>query len=148
MNIKLVKDTIDFDDITKLIEWLKTNPRLTKGELTTEFERRWSEWLGVKYSVFVNSGSSANLAAIYSLILSKRMRNNKIVVPAVSWVTTVTPAIQLGLEPIMCECDYDNLGLDINHLKEIIKTEDPSTIIFVLVLGIPINMTEILTLCE
>ena len=148
MNIKLVKDTIDFDDITKLIEWLKTNPRLTKGELTTEFERRWSEWLGVKYSVFVNSGSSANLAAIYSLILSKRMRNNKIVVPAVSWVTTVTPAIQLGLEPIMCECDYDNLGLDINHLKEIIKTEDPSTIILVHVLGIPNNMTEILTLCE
>ena len=148
MNIKLVKDTIDFDDITKLIEWLKTNPRLTKGELTTEFEKRWSEWLGVKYSVFVNSGSSANLAALYSLILSKRMRNNKIVVPAVSWVTTVTPAIQLGLEPIMCECDYNNLGLDINHLKEIIKTEDPSTIILVHVLGIPNNMKEITDLCE
>jgi CDP-6-deoxy-D-xylo-4-hexulose-3-dehydrase len=148
MNIKLVKDTIDFGDITKLIEWLKTNPRLTKGELTTKFEREWSRWLGVKYSVFVNSGSSANLASLYSLILSKRMRNNKIVVPAVSWVTTVTPAIQLGLEPIMCECDYDNLGLDINHLKEIIKTEDPSTIILVHVLGIPNNMSEILTLCE
>jgi CDP-6-deoxy-D-xylo-4-hexulose-3-dehydrase len=148
MNIKLVKDTIDFGDITKLIEWLKTNPRLTKGELTTEFEKRWSEWLGVKYSVFVNSGSSANLAALYSLILSKRMRNNKIVVPAVSWVTTVTPAIQLGLEPIMCECDYGNLGLDINHLKEIIKTEDPSTIILVHVLGIPNNMKEITELCD
>jgi CDP-6-deoxy-D-xylo-4-hexulose-3-dehydrase len=148
MNIKLVKDTIDFGDITKLIEWLKTNPRLTKGELTTEFEKRWSEWLGVKYSVFVNSGSSANLAALYSLILSKRMRNNKIVVPAVSWVTTVTPAIQLGLEPIMCECDYGNLGLDINHLKEIIKTEDPSTIILVHVLGIPNNMKEITELCN
>ena len=148
MSIKLVKDTIDFGDISKLIDWLKTNPRLTKGELTTKFEEEWSKWLGVKYSVFVNSGSSANLASLYSLILSKRMRNNKIVVPAVSWVTTVTPAIQLGLEPIMCECDYNNLGLDINHLKEIIKTEDPSTIILVHVLGIPNNMTEILTLCE
>ena len=148
MSIKLVKDTIDFGDISKLIEWLKTNPRLTKGELTTKFEEAWSKWLGVKYSVFVNSGSSANLASLYSLILSKRMRNNKIVVPAVSWVTTVTPAIQLGLEPIMCECDYDNLGLDINHLKEIIRTEDPSTIILVHVLGIPNNMSEIITLCE
>jgi CDP-6-deoxy-D-xylo-4-hexulose-3-dehydrase len=81
MSIKLVKDTIDFDDITKLIEWLKTNPRLTKGKLTTEFEKKWSEWLGVKYSVFVNSGSSANLAAIYSLLLSGKLKNNKIVVP-------------------------------------------------------------------
>jgi CDP-6-deoxy-D-xylo-4-hexulose-3-dehydrase len=148
MNIKLVKDTIDFNDVLELIEWLKTNPRLTKGDLTVEFEKEWSKWLGVKYSVFVNSGSSANLAAIYSLILSKRMKNNKIVVPAVSWVTTVTPAIQLGLDPIMCECDTENLGLDINHLKEIIKNDNPSAIILVHVLGIPNNMKEIVDLCE
>jgi hypothetical protein len=107
--ITLVKDTIDINDVNKLIDWLKTNPRLTKGDLTIEFEKKWSEWLGTKYSVFVNSGSSANLAAIYSLILSGKLKNNKIIVPAVSWVTTVTPAIQLGLEPIMCECDMDNL---------------------------------------
>jgi CDP-6-deoxy-D-xylo-4-hexulose-3-dehydrase len=148
MSIKLVKDTIDFDDINKLIEWLKTNPKLTKGELTTNFEKKWSEWLGVKYSVFVNSGSSANLAAIYSLILSGKLKNNKIVVPAVSWVTTVTPAIQLGMEPIMCECDINNLGLDINHLKEIIKNENPSAIILVHVLGFPNHMNEIIELCE
>ncbi len=54
MSIKLVKDTIDFNDIEKLIEWLKTNPKLTKGELTTKFEEMWSKWLGCKYSVFVN----------------------------------------------------------------------------------------------
>lgn len=148
MSIKLVKDTIDFNDVLELIEWLKTNPRLTKGDLTVEFEKEWSKWLGVKYSVFVNSGSSANLAAIYSLILSKRMKNNKIVVPAVSWVTTVTPAIQLGLDPIMCECDTENLGLDINHLKEIIKNDNPSAIILVHVLGIPNNMKEIVDLCD
>jgi CDP-6-deoxy-D-xylo-4-hexulose-3-dehydrase len=146
--ITLVKDTIDIDDINNLIEWLKTNPRLTKGDLTIEFEKKWSEWLGTKYSVFVNSGSSANLAAIYSLILSGKLKNNKIVVPAVSWVTTVTPAIQLGLEPIMCECDMDNLGLDINHLKEIIKNENPSAIILVHVLGFPNHMDEIMELCK
>ena len=121
--IDLIQDTIDNQDIDNLIEWLKSYPRLTKGSKTIEFEKKWSKWLGTKYSVFVNSGSSANLAAIYSLILSGKLKNNKIVVPAVSWVTTVTPAIQLGLEPIMCECDIDNLGLDINHLKEIIKNE-------------------------
>jgi CDP-6-deoxy-D-xylo-4-hexulose-3-dehydrase len=148
MSIKLVKDTINFDDVSNLVEWLKTNPRLTKGDLTVEFEKKWSEWLGVKYSVFVNSGSSANLAGIYSLILSEKMRNKKIVVPAVSWVTTVTPAIQLGLDPIMCDCDENNLGLNIDHLKQIIKDENPSAIILVHVLGIPNNLDEIISLCK
>ena len=146
--INLVKDTIDFNDVKRLITWLETNPRLTKGDLTLEFEKKWSKWLGVKYSVFVNSGSSANLAAIYSLLLSGKLKNNKIVVPAVSWVTTVTPTIQLGMEPIMCDCDIDNLGLDINHLKEIIKNDNPSAIILVHVLGIPNHMDEILKLCK
>ena len=146
--IQLVKDTIDPQDINRLIEWLKTNPKLTKGELTIEFENQWSKWLGKKYSVFVNSGSSANLAAVYSLILSGKMKNNKIIVPAVSWVTTVTPAIHLGLEPIMCECDSDNLGLNINHLKQLIETEKPSAIILVHVLGIPNHMNEIMELCK
>ena len=146
--IKLVKDTIDSDDINRLVRWLQTYPRLTKGDLTTEFENKWSEWLGVKHSVFVNSGSSANLAAIYSLIISDKLRNKKIVVPAVSWVTTVTPAIQFGLEPIMCDCDKDNLGLSIDHLKKIIEEEDPALIILVHVLGFPNHMKEIVDLCK
>jgi CDP-6-deoxy-D-xylo-4-hexulose-3-dehydrase len=146
--IDLVKDTIDSDDIKKLISWLETNPRLTKGELNVKFEKEWSEWLGKKYSVFVNSGSSANLAALYSLLLSGKLRNNKIIVPAVSWVTTVTPAVQFGMEPIMCECDEDNLGLNIEHLKLIIKEHDPSSIILVHVLGFPNHMNEIVELCK
>jgi len=146
--IDLVKDTIDSDDIKKLISWLETNPRLTKGELNVKFEKEWSEWLGKKYSVFVNSGSSANLAALYSLLLSGKLRNNKIIVPAVSWVTTVTPAVQFGMEPIMCECDEDNLGLNIEHLKQIIKEHDPSSIILVHVLGFPNHMNEIVEICK
>jgi len=147
-NIPLVKDTINKDDIDNLINWLSKNPRLTKGELTPIFEKKWSEWLGVKYSVFLNSGSSANLAMIYSLILSKKLKNNKIIVPSVSWVTTVTPAIQLGLEPIMCDCDKDDLGLDIDHFKLLVEKHRPSCVILVHVLGIPNKMDEIIKICE
>jgi len=146
--ISLVKDTINKKDIDDLIEWLKTNPKLTKGNLTIEFEKKWSEWLGSKYSVFLNSGSSANLAMIYSLIISKKLKNKKIIVPSVSWVTTVTPAIHLGLEPIMCDCDKDNLGLDVNHLKLLIEKHRPSCLILVHVLGVPNKMDEIIELCE
>lgn len=146
--IKLVKDTINKNHIEKLIEWLKTGPRLTKGDLTIKFEKKWSEWLGVKYSVFVNSGSSANLAMIYSLIISKKLKNKKIIVPAVSWVTTVAPAIQLGLEPILCDCDKDNLGLDINHFEKLVREHNPAACILVHVLGIPNYMNEILNICK
>ena len=52
--ITLVKDTIDKSDIDRLIEWLKTYPRLTKGEVTLQLEEKFSKWLGKKYSVFVN----------------------------------------------------------------------------------------------
>ena len=59
--IKLVNDTINNKDIDKLIKWLGTYPRLTKGPLTLEFEQKWSDWLGSKFTIFCNSGSSANL---------------------------------------------------------------------------------------
>lgn len=146
--INLVKDTINNNDIDNLINWLRNYPRLTKGDLTVKFEEMWSSWLGRKYSVYVNSGSSANLAAIYSLILSGKLKNNKIIVPAVSWVTTVSPAIQLGLDPIMCDCDPDNLGLNTEHLKKLIEEHDPSCIILVHVLGIPNQMDIINDLCK
>lgn len=146
--IPLVRDTIDENDIKQLIEWLKTNPRLTKGNLTIEFEKKWSNWLNTKYSVFLNSGSSANLAMVYALILSKRLKNKKIVSPSVSWVTTVSPIIQLGLEPILCECDIDTLGVDIKHLEYICKTESPSALIIVHALGFPNKMDEIISICN
>jgi len=146
--ITLVRDTINFDDVQKLIGWLQTNPKLTKGDLTIELEKLWSDWLGVKYSVYVNSGSSANLAAIYALLLSGKLRNNKIIVPAVSWVTTISPAIQLGMEPILCDCNKDNLGLDLDNLKRIIKEEKPSSLILVHVLGFSNDMDEIVSLCK
>lgn len=149
-NIKyyLAEDTIDNKDIDALVEWLKTYPRLTKGQLTLDFEKKWSEWVGMKYSVFNNSGSSANLLMYYTLLLSGELKNKKVVVPSVGWVTTIAPAIQFGFEPIMCEADKDTFGLDLNHLEEILKKDNPSTVMMVQVLGVPHKMDELLALKE
>lgn len=146
--IKLVKDTIDQNDINLLIDWLKTNPILTKNKVTIEFEEKFSKYQNKKYSVFLNSGSSANLAMIYSLLVSNKLKNKNIIVPAVSWTTTVTPIIQLGLNPILCECDKETLGLDIDYLKKLVKEHNPSVIMLVHVLGFPNKMKEILEICE
>jgi CDP-6-deoxy-D-xylo-4-hexulose-3-dehydrase len=146
--IKLVKDTIDQNDINLLIDWLKTNPILTKNKVTIEFEEKFSKYQNKKYSVFLNSGSSANLAMIYSLLISNKLKNKNIIVPAVSWTTTVTPIIQFGLNPILCECDKETLGLDIDYLKMLVKEHKPSVIMLVHVLGFPNKMKEILEICE
>lgn len=148
-NIKLVEDTISQQDINELINWLKTNPILTKKDRTVEFEQKFADWLGCKYAVFVNSGSSANLLAMYSLLLSKRLKNKRIVVPAISWATTVAPAIQLGFEPIMCDCNLNDLGLDIDELEEIFKKNNPGLLILVHVLGFSCsNIQQIAKLCK
>lgn len=146
--INLVKDTIDKDDINSLISWLSTNPRLTKGTQTIEFEQAWSNWLGCKYSVFVNSGSSANLAIFYGLILSGRLKNNKVVFPCLSWVTTVSPAIQLGLHPILCDTDSSTLGLNLEDLEKIFKNENPAALMVVHALGFPNQIKKIQELCN
>lgn len=146
--ITLVRDTIGHDDISSLIGWLQTNPRLTKGIKTVEFEQEWSHWLGCRYSVFVNSGSSANLAILYSLILSGKLKNKKIVFPCLSWVTTVAPAIQLGLHPILCDTDRRNLGIDVEQFEQICKRENPAAVMVVHALAFPNDMISLRRVCD
>jgi CDP-4-dehydro-6-deoxyglucose reductase, E1 len=147
MKVQLVKDTIDKLDIDKLIKWLETNPKLTKGDYTTQFEKLWSKYTGTKHSVYVNSGSSANLAMAYALKLSG-LRNHVVLAPAVSWVTTVAPFIQFGFDVKLVDCDRDTLGMDIEHLKKLIHEYNPGVIVLVHVLGFPNKMKEIMNLCQ
>ncbi|MBX3166250.1 MAG: DegT/DnrJ/EryC1/StrS family aminotransferase [Candidatus Eremiobacteraeota bacterium] len=145
---RLAETTIDQTDLEDLCAWLKTNPWLTQGPLVKEFEHGWANWIGLPHACFVNSGSSANLLMYYALIVGERLANQKVVVPAVSWVTSVAPAIQLGLEPLMCEADPDTFGLDPNHLERLCQEHKPAMVLLVHVLGVPCKMDEILALQE
>lgn len=144
----LAEDTIDNQDVDQLISWLKTYPRLTKGKVTVAFEKKWSDWLGMKHSVFCNSGSSANLLMFAALLHSGKLKNKKVVVPSVGWVTSIAPAIQFGFEPIMCEADKETFGLDLNHLESLLKEHNPGTVLMVQVLGVPHKMDELAALKE
>lgn len=144
--IFLVKDTIDNNDIDKLIDWLKTYPRLTKGSVTLELERKYADWLGTEYSVFCNSGSSANLLMLSAII--EKYKSKKVVVPSVAWATDLAPVMQLGLKPLLCDCNMDDLSVDLKHLEEIFKTESPDALLLVSVLGLVPEMGEITRLCE
>jgi len=146
--ITLVKDTIDNKDIDRLVDWLKTYPRLTKGPVTLEFEEKFSKWLGRKYSVFCNSGSSANLLMLSALQQGGYLKNNKVVVPSVAWATDLAPVIQLGLDPTLCDSNFNDLSVDLYHLEQIFKEQSPSVLMFVSVLGLVPDMDKVVELCN
>jgi CDP-6-deoxy-D-xylo-4-hexulose-3-dehydrase len=148
--IKLVSDTINKDDINSLIEWLSQSeiPRLTKGDLTWELESKWAKKIGTKYSVYVNSGSSAILLALAALLESKKIKNKKIIIPSLSWATDVSSPILLGMEPIMCDCKLTDLSCDLNYLEDLFKIHNPSSMILVSPLGLVPEMDKVLSLCE
>lgn len=146
--ISLVNDTIDKKDINKLIEWLSTHPRLTKGPVTIEYEKKWSKWLGTKYSVFVNSGSSANLLMLYALISARMLKNKKVVIPGLCWATDLSPVFQFNLTPILCDINMNTLSVDLDMLEEIFKIEEPSVLMLVSILGFAPDTLKIKELCE
>ena len=146
--ISLVKDTIDEKDIDRLVDWLKTYARLTKGTVTLEFEEKFSNWLGRKHSVFVNSGSSANLLVLSALLQGKYLKNTKIVVPSTAWSTDLAPVIQLGLKPLLCDSNLNDLSVDLEHLEKIFVDESPSALLLVSVLGLVPDMENVVELCD
>jgi len=148
--IKLVSDTIDQEEIQSLISWLSQSPtpQLTKGPLTKQLEEKWSKWLGVNNTTYVNSGSSAILLMLYTLLQSKKIsKPAKIVVPSLSWITDVSSPMQIGLEVLLCDCNLTDLSVDLNHLEQIFKTEKPEAFILVHILGLIPNMKLIMDLC-
>ena len=84
---------------------------MTNGANVRAFEESWSAWLGVKYSVFVNSGSSANLLSLF--ILKERYpEGGEVIVPPLTWVSDIVSVIMAGFKPIFCDINKRTLGLD------------------------------------
>ena len=110
-NWPLMENNITNEDIDALIDFLNEKPRLTQSENVKKFEEEWSRWLGVKYSVFVNSGSSANLITVAALrhIFGE---GGDIVLPPLTWVSDIAAVIQNGFKPVFVDINPKNLCMD------------------------------------
>ena len=109
----------------------------TMGKKVKEFEGKFASYMGCKYAVMVNSGSSANLLMIAALFYSKKFslkRGDEVIVPAVSWSTTYYPLHQYGLKIKFVDIDLETLNYDITSLKSAI-TENTKAIMAVNLLG-------------
>lgn len=146
--IRLAENTITHEELLALSEWIPNSPQLTKGPLVIEFEKKFASFTGTKHCVMVNSGSSANLLMAYSLLEGNYLKNKKVVVPAISWITTLSPFLQFGFDVLLCDSNNVNLGLDTQKLEEVFIKEKPALLILVHVLAHLNDMEEINRLCE
>jgi CDP-6-deoxy-D-xylo-4-hexulose-3-dehydrase len=85
-------------------------PILTQSSQVAAFERQWSQWLGVKHSVLVNSGSSANLLTLAALKWA--VGTGEIIVPPLTWVSDIAAVLHCGFEPVFVDIDPRTLGMD------------------------------------
>jgi len=146
--ISLVRDTINDKEMDDLADWLRTHPKLTQGRLTANYEDEWSNYLGNKYCVSVNSGSSAVMMMLQALIERGSLKKgDSVVVPAVSWATDLAPVVQLGLTPILCDCNMEDLSLDLYHFEKLAVKHNIRCAILVSVLGLVPDMDEIINIC-
>jgi CDP-6-deoxy-D-xylo-4-hexulose-3-dehydrase len=111
----------------------------TMGDGVKQFEENFAKYVGSKYAVMVNSGSSANLIAVAAMFYTKNpklKRGDEVIVPAVSWSTTYYPLYQYGLKLKFVDVDLDTLNFDLDQLKKAV-TEDTKMILAVNLLGNP-----------
>jgi len=113
----LMRNNIGRSDLKAVIDYLKKEvPILTQSRQVEEFEREWSQWLGVHHSVLVNSGSSANLLTLSTLREIYGM--GEIIVPTLTWVSDIASALQCGFTPVFVDIDRRTLGMDTDQVLD------------------------------
>lgn len=116
MKFPLMRNNILREDLDAVIEHLRQDdPILTNGANVRAFEAEWSEWLGVKYSVFVNSGASANLLSM-AILRIRHPEGGEVIVPPLAWVSDIASVLQNGFTPVFVDIDPRSLAMDTGEI--------------------------------
>jgi len=128
----LMDDIITWGDKLRMIKFILTTKRFTNGEKVRKFESEWNQWLGSKYSLYVNSGSSANILLLSAVKEKYGLKNgDKVLVPACTWSTNISPVLQTGFEPVFADINLNSLSFDVEKLKQVKELHPDIKIIFV-----------------
>jgi CDP-4-dehydro-6-deoxyglucose reductase, E1 len=148
--VRLHEPTFAAQEINAAVDVLLSN-RVTMGPKVKAFEREFAEAFTFNYGIMNNSGSSANLLAVAALtnveIKDRLKPGDEVIVPALSWSTTVWPLIQYGLIPVIVDIDPDTMNIDPNEVE---KAIGPKTrgVMPVHVYGNPCDMDALTNICE
>lgn len=148
--VRLHEPTFNADEIIAFTNQMLTT-NVTMGEKVKEFEKKYCSKYSYAHGVSNNSGSSANLLML-SVLTSDLTKNNlkkgdEIILPALTWSTTVWPVIQMGLVPVYVDCDVNTFNMDSNKIEEAISNKTRA-IFSVPIYGNPCEMDDILSICK
>lgn len=149
MKYELTHSTWGPDEI-KAINSVVESGWFTMRHQVKEFQNEFARYFGKKYSVMVNSGSSANLVAVASLFYRKDKplkRGDEVIVPCVSWATTFYPLQQYGLKMKFVDIDLHTLNYDMDELRKAVS-KDTKMIVAVSILGNPCQLDELQKICD
>ena len=142
-NYPLLEKGFTSEDIMRGIEVLLSR-KLTMSDITKKFENKFSNYVGSKYALMVNSGSSANLLSAFALVNPKKKKRlkpgDKFIIPAICWSTSLWPLVQCGLKPEFIDVDRSNYCLDVNLLN---KSTKAKAIMNIHILGNSTNMDKL-----
>ncbi len=119
--ISLIKSSFYDEKNTKLkiVDFVLTTDKFSMDKKCLEFENKFSEYQGRKYSVFFNSGSSANLALMQAIVNLKLVKEkDNVGFSAITWATNLMPIIQNKLTPIPIDVSLETLNSDLTHIKK------------------------------
>ncbi len=125
---------------------------LTYGDYSKKFEKKLSEFLGVRWSFLVNSGSSANLLAFYTLtspLLKERQvkRGDEVITVAAGFPTTVAPVVQYGAVPVFVDMELTHFNIDVNELEKALSPKTKAVMI-AHTLGNPFDLKAVKAFCD
>ena len=149
-NYSLSENTFDSKETASIINLIKSGDKLSYGKNVKLLEKEFARVSKRKYCVMVNSGSSANLLGVSSLIYDKKFnlfKGDEVIVPALSWSTTYTPLIQLGLRLVFVDIDKSTLNIDLDLLEKSI-TKKTKALFAVNILGMSCNYEKIKKICK
>lgn len=139
----------DSNELEAMLESLLFDVWSINGVKVAEFERKFSEKVGHKYSLMVNSGSSANLVMIAGLkkYFGWREGKDKIITSACCFPTTAAVIPQNGLIPIFVDVNFEDLNIDLDKIEEKID-KDVKAVFFAPTLGNPGHFQKLIDICE
>ena len=148
--ISIASPTYGFAEVNEALDSLLST-WVTMGKKVKKFENSFGRYIGSKYPVMVNSGSSANLLALSILTnpkFSKRIEaGSEVLTPAVTWATTLFPIVNVNLVPSIIDVSLEDFNLDVDKLRKSI-TKKTKAIMPVHLLGNPANMKEIIDIAK
>jgi len=141
----LINDNITQSDRQVLADFCLNGKRFTNGEKVKEFEQVWSDWLGVKRSVMVNSGASANFISI--AMVKELKGEGEVIVPPIGWVSDISSVVQLGMTPVFVDVSLEDFNITVENIKAAI-TDKTKAIVLVHTLGFNAINNELINLAK